>query len=70
MLGMSSYDQDYIDACRKRVDSDMSAYRHLVDALRKQPASGQLSFQAFYAYANSPSETKTIELSCPKFRRR
>jgi len=34
------------------------------------PASGQLSFQAFYAYANSPSETKTIELSCPKFRGR
>ena len=32
------------------------------------PPSGQLSFQAFYAYANSPSQTKTIELPCPKFR--
>lgn len=33
------------------------------------PASGQLSFQAFYAYANSPSQTKTISLPCPRFRR-
>jgi hypothetical protein len=31
------------------------------------PPSGQLSFQAFYAYANSPSQTKTIEMHCPKF---
>jgi hypothetical protein len=32
------------------------------------PESGQLSFQAFYAYANSPSQTRTISLPCPKFR--
>jgi hypothetical protein len=31
------------------------------------PASGRLSFQAFYAYANNPSQTKTIELPCPRF---
>lgn len=33
------------------------------------PASGRLSFQAFYAYAKSPSQTKTIELPCPRFGR-
>jgi hypothetical protein len=32
------------------------------------PANGQLSFQAFYAYANSPSQTKTTSIPCPKFK--
>lgn len=33
------------------------------------PASGLLSFQAFYAYAPpEPSVTKTIQLACPRFR--
>jgi hypothetical protein len=32
------------------------------------PASGKLSFQAFYGYGGAaPDITKTIELSCPKF---
>jgi hypothetical protein len=31
------------------------------------PANGQLSFQASYAYASRPSETKTITIPCPKF---
>jgi hypothetical protein len=31
------------------------------------PPSGLLSFQAFYAYANRPSQTKTVTLACPKF---
>jgi len=33
------------------------------------PPSGNLSFQAFYAYASSPSETKTTTLPCPKFKK-
>jgi hypothetical protein len=32
------------------------------------PPSGLLTFQAFYDYANSPSQTKTIELHCPNFK--
>ena len=32
------------------------------------PPSGQLSFLAFYAYASSPSQTKTISIPCPKFK--
>ncbi len=32
------------------------------------PPSGRLSFEALYAYAHSPSQTKTIELPCPRFR--
>ena len=43
MLGMSSYTREYIDACRKRVEADLKAYRHLVDAVRKQPANEQPS---------------------------
>jgi hypothetical protein len=31
------------------------------------PPSGQLSFQAFYAYETGLESTKTIQLSCPKF---
>src|SRR5437660_9933562 len=27
MLGMKTYPKDYIDACRARVDADLSAYR-------------------------------------------
>ena len=27
MLGMKTYSQDYIDACRKRVDANVKAYR-------------------------------------------
>ena len=42
MLGMSRYAKDYIDACRSRVDADLSAYRNLVAAARTQPASEQL----------------------------
>jgi hypothetical protein len=34
----------------------------------KCPAGGQLSFQAFYGYATSPDETKTISIPCPKFK--
>src|SRR5678815_4928718 len=29
MLGMKSYPQDYIEACRARVESDVAAYREL-----------------------------------------
>jgi hypothetical protein len=32
------------------------------------PASGQISFQALYAYANNPPQTKTIQIPCPKFK--
>jgi hypothetical protein len=28
-----------------------------------------LSLQAFYAYASTPSQTKTIQIPCPKFKR-
>jgi hypothetical protein len=31
------------------------------------PASGQINFQGFYAYAHTPSLTKTIQVPCPKF---
>ena len=41
MLGMSRYAQEYIDACRSRVDSDLSAYRNLIAAVGHQPASDQ-----------------------------
>ena len=33
------------------------------------PASGQLSFQAFYGYESAPDQTKTITIPCPKFKR-
>lgn len=32
MLGMKNYTQEYIDACRSRVDADLSAYGSLVSA--------------------------------------
>jgi hypothetical protein len=34
------------------------------------PASGKLSFQAFYGYGGTPPNTiKEIELPCPNFKR-
>jgi hypothetical protein len=33
------------------------------------PPSGQLAFQAFYAYAHLPPQTKNIQIPCPKFKR-
>src|SRR5258707_8110357 len=42
MLGMSRYAKDYIAACRSRVDADLSAYRSLMAAARKETASDQL----------------------------
>ncbi|MBM2809344.1 MAG: hypothetical protein HW416_103 [Chloroflexi bacterium] len=38
MLGMRTYTQDYIDACRSRVDSALSVYRNLVMAARDHPS--------------------------------
>ncbi len=32
------------------------------------PPSGQISFEAFYAYAHTPSQTRTITIPCPKFK--
>jgi hypothetical protein len=32
------------------------------------PSSGQLSFQAFYGYETGATSTRTIQLSCPKFK--
>jgi hypothetical protein len=33
------------------------------------PASGRVSFEAFFGYASLPDVVKTTELSCPRFRR-
>jgi hypothetical protein len=38
MLGVRKYTQDYIDRCRSRVYADVSAYRELVAAARKDAA--------------------------------
>ena len=35
MLGVSSYTQDYVDACRARVQSQLAAYDDLVAAARE-----------------------------------
>ncbi len=35
MLGMKHYPQDYIDACRARVDTDLRAYGKLTAAAKK-----------------------------------
>lgn len=34
MLGVNSYDRDYIEACRKRVRSQVAAYNGLIEAAR------------------------------------
>jgi hypothetical protein len=39
MLGMKNYPQDYINACRARVDSDVAAYRKHVAAAKKKGVS-------------------------------
>jgi hypothetical protein len=39
MLGVRKYTQNYIDACRSRVDQDLSAYRDLLAGARNKPAS-------------------------------
>jgi hypothetical protein len=41
MLGVRNYTQEYMDGCRSRVDLDLSAYRKLVAAARKNPASNE-----------------------------
>jgi hypothetical protein len=41
MLGMRNYTREYIDACRSRVDADVSAYRGLVAAVRNQAATDE-----------------------------
>jgi hypothetical protein len=35
MLGVSNYPQDYIDDCRKSLDSQLAAHKKLVKAVRK-----------------------------------
>jgi hypothetical protein len=40
MLGMKNYGQEYIDACRSRVEADVAAYRAVVAAASDQPGSG------------------------------
>jgi len=42
MLGMRSYARDYIDACRSRVQADISAYRNLTKAMKAQPMTAEL----------------------------
>jgi hypothetical protein len=46
MLGMKSYPQGYIDACRKRIDADVAAYGSATAKMRngKTPDS---TFEAF-----------------------
>ena len=46
MLSVKKYDQTYIDACRKRVDAQVSAYRHLLSTARANGANGAASFDA------------------------
>ncbi len=38
MLGMRTYTKKYINSCRSRVESDVSAYRKMVAAAKKQRA--------------------------------
>jgi hypothetical protein len=42
MLGVRSYPREYIDACRSRVEADISAYRNLVKAASSPPANGKM----------------------------
>jgi hypothetical protein len=41
MLGMKNYTQKYIDACRSKVDVELSAYEKLGAAAKSHPASVQ-----------------------------
>ena len=41
MLGMKTYTQDYIDACRARVDADLRAYRKQVGKAPPQEFEGR-----------------------------
>jgi hypothetical protein len=47
MLGMRNYPQEYIDACRSRVDSDLTAYRSFVASTRSQRAASK-AFEATF----------------------
>jgi hypothetical protein len=40
MLGVSSYEHDYIEACRARVRSQIATYNHLLAAVRGQSNAG------------------------------
>ena len=41
MLGMKTYPQDYVDACRARVDADLRAYREQVGKAPSQEFEGR-----------------------------
>jgi hypothetical protein len=41
MLGMKTYPQKYIDACRQRVDADVAAYGKLASSARSKGASAK-----------------------------
>jgi hypothetical protein len=43
VLGMKNYTQKYIDGCRSRVDSDLTAYRNLVAAARNPDSANKTS---------------------------
>lgn len=45
MLGMKTYSQDYIDACRARVDVDLRAYRKQAGKLPGWPNSAGASIK-------------------------
>jgi hypothetical protein len=47
MLGMPNYPQEYIDACRSKVDSDVAAYSNFVSAAGG-PAAEAGSFETAY----------------------
>jgi hypothetical protein len=55
MLGVSSYSQDYVDACRARVVSQVAAYDHLIAAARAGRTDG------------APAVDDTIEAFEPVF---
>jgi len=48
MLGMRNYTHEYIDACRSRVDSDLSAYRNLVAAAKPTSDKALSSFESTF----------------------
>lgn len=41
MLGMKSYSRDYVDACRRRVDTQLAAYRELAAQVATGTDGGQ-----------------------------